>query len=64
MDLKLTLVHAGIRQKEIADHFNISKQVVSYWINHNLPKSWELLLKQYFNSRSLKIFEKEEVKNS
>jgi len=63
IDLKRTLYEAGISQSNFAKSHDVSKQVVWYWINNHLPKSWEKLILTEFTIRSITIFEKESKVN-
>jgi len=63
LDFKKTLDNSGLKRIDIAKHFNVDRQLVNHWLHKHLPKSWELLLIQYFSSKGIKIYYKEEKKN-
>lgn len=56
-ELKDLLWEHRLTQQQIADNLGVSRQVVNHWCNHNVPKPWIIVLKQYFKDVNEKRFD-------
>jgi predicted transcriptional regulator len=58
-DLKELLDKYGLSQTDLANHFDITRQYVSYWISKDRPisRSWTIVFKQFFEEVNAKVLD-------